>query len=191
MSLFASFFATFYLCNKRRRLRRRPLLELPMQPVTTRARCPTTPHVSLLPPLPRRPPVPATHHPVLFATVLQLVQDLRWLRARIGCNTLTTWRVFDERVVCALMHRRYVYECERLDTVDSVPRIPRGWYAHSFARYCTMLPPPPCAWQSGLSSEELRRYVTGAYTLDHIYAMRNQEGAAHQEKSTVMLARCV
>ena len=174
MSFLTSFFATFYLCNKSGRIRKRRLLELQPQVVYTRAR-PSTPHVDLLPPLPRIPPVPTTHHPELFATVLRLVQDLRWLRARIGCNTLTTWRVFDESVVRALMHRRYVYECERLNTVDSVPHVPRGWYAHSFARYCTMLPKPPCAWQRGLSSDELRRYVTGAYTLDNIYAMRNKE----------------
>ena len=82
---------------------------------------------------------------------------------------MTTWRTFDEKAIQHVMHRRYVYECEQL---HDVPNVPLGWCAHSFARYCTMLPPPPCAWQSGLSSDELRRYVTGAYTLENIYAIR-------------------
>lgn len=118
-----------------------------------------------------RPYVPtlSTPHPTLFAVTLRLVHDLHWLRARIGRTGLTTWRTFDEKAIEHVMHRRYVYECEQL---HDVPNVPLGWCAHSFARYCTMLPPPPCAWQRGLSSDELRRYVTGAYTLDNIYAMR-------------------
>ena len=136
------------------------------------------PTVVATPTLPQQPPpqhspphVPtlSTPHPTLFAATLRLVHDLHWLRARIGRTGLTTWQTFDEHAIQHVMHKRYVYECEQL---HDVPNVPLGWCAHSFARYCTMLPPPPCAWQRGLSSDELRRYVTGAYTLENIYAIR-------------------
>lgn len=147
---------------KRQRVVKPPTLAAP-----TVVTAPTTAQ-----PQPKYPPhVPtlSTPHPTLFAATLRLVHDLHWLRARIGRTGLTTWRTFDEKAIQHVMHRRYVYECEQL---HDVPNVPLGWCAHSFARYCTMLPPPPCAWQRGLSSDELRRYVTGAYTLENIYKMR-------------------